>query len=305
MEDPENSNEALADVAWLARSENRLAVLTALTSPATAPGTETPAYPRRELAGLTETSRTTLGRILSDLEERGWAKRNTDGEYEATPRGQHVATTFKPMVDSMAAIRHLGDAVALLPVTELAAGPTDGIEIGLRHFTDASVSYPDGYDPTFFGRYFADLVEGAESVHWIDYVATPEKMMEATAAEIHAGDLTGAGVFPKFLIEHFSENPGVGPRRQDLAAEGMSVYEYDGHIPCNLFVVDDTVLIENSQVDECPDSTVIETRDETVRAWAMAVIERYIEAARPVDPEELPEGPERSGEGPGDGWSEE
>lgn len=298
-------SEALADVVWLARSENRLLVLAVLTSTVTAPGKETPSYARRELAGLTGTSRTTLGRILSELEERGWAKRNTDGEYEATSRGQHVAAAFEPVVNSVAAIRHLGDAVALLPATELAVGPTDEIEIDLRHFADATVNYPDGYDPTFFGRYFGDLVEGATSLHWIDYVATPEKMMDATAAELHDGDLSGAGVFPTFLVEHFRENPGVGPRRQDLAVEGMAVFEYEGHIPCNLFVIDDTVLIENSQVDECPDSTVIETRNETVRAWAMSVIERYIEASRQVDPEELPVGPERTDEESGDGLSNE
>lgn len=297
MDTGEVPSESLEDIAFLARSENRLQVLAALTATVTPPGKETPSYARRELAGLTGTSRTTLGRILSEFEERGWAQRNTEGEYEATPRGQHVAVEFEPLVHSVEAIRDLGEAVALLPITELSMGPTNDLSVGLHHFANATVSYPDGYDPTFFGRYFADLVEGASSLYWIDYVATPEKMLQAVVEELHVGDLTGEGVFPTFLVDHFKENPGVGPRRRDIEADGMRIFEYDGHIPCNLFVVDDTVLIENSQVDTLPDSTIIESQNETVRAWARAVIDRYIEASERVQPDDFPGTPENTSRG--------
>ncbi|MEF8901808.1 MAG: helix-turn-helix domain-containing protein [Halovenus sp.] len=286
-EDGDVPDDALDDIAYLARSENRVRVLRALTETATKPGHQTPGYDRRDLADATGASRTTLGRILTEFEERGWAERNTSGEYVATPRGEHVAAAFDPFARSMETIRDLGDAVAVLPTGELSLGPDEEIPIGVHHFEDATVRRPESYDPTFFGRYFADLVADAEEIYSVDYVATPEKMMAAIEDELYSSGLVTKTVFAETLISHFRDHPGVGPNPEHLEFDGVEIYRYDGHVPCNVFVVDGTVLLENSQVEEIPDGTIIESRDDVVREWAIAVIERYVAASERVHPEDL------------------
>jgi hypothetical protein len=69
-ESSEISTEALEDIAYLCRSANRVTILDALT--------EGP-YSRRELANQTDASRTTLDRIVNELEERRWVERTTEG----------------------------------------------------------------------------------------------------------------------------------------------------------------------------------------------------------------------------------
>lgn len=279
--------DALDDVAYLARSENRVRVLRALTETVTKPGQQTPGYDRRGLADATGASRTTLGRVLSEFQDRGWAERNADGEYVATPQGEHVAAAFDPFVRSMETIRDLGDAVAALPTGELSLGPDGDIPIGVHHFEDATIRQPESYDPTFFGRYFADLVADADEVYSVDYVATPEKMMAALEEELYSSGFVTKTVFAETLISHFRDHPGVGPNPEHLEFDGVEIYRYDGHVPCNVFVVDDTVLIENSQVTGLPDGTIIESRDEVVREWAIGVVERYVDASERVRPADL------------------
>jgi hypothetical protein len=96
---------------------------------------------------------------------------------------------------------------------------------------------------------------------------------EMSATHVLAGGLVG------YLREHSDEPPGW----REYVDAGAEVYRYDGHIPCNLFVVDDTVLIPNDQADPKRPGVGIETDDETVRSWAWEVFETYREDADRVD----------------------
>ena len=84
--------EALKEVAYLSRSANRVEILQTLTR-----GSHT----RRDLTELTGASRTTLDRIVNELEERGWARRTDDGDYTATPAGDHLMAQLLPFVESV------------------------------------------------------------------------------------------------------------------------------------------------------------------------------------------------------------
>lgn len=277
----------LEDIAYLARSANRIAVLEALTSQVTPPGKSKRGYTRRDLADRTETSRTTLGRILTEFEERGWAVRSNEGGYIATPIGEHVAAEFEPLVNSMDTLGELGEAAAIVPSSELTGEMIGVPSISIRDFSDATVRKPDSFDPTFFGRYFAEIVRGAHSVSSMVYIATPQNMLTAVEEELQKGDLMVESVFSSSVTDHILENPGVGPRQEHAKHQNVDMYRYSGHIPCNLFVVDDIVLLENSQVDSVPDGTTIETQGESVREWALAVIEGYIEESERITPDEF------------------
>ena len=80
----------LAEVEFLARSQNRVEVLTALAEQR---------QTRRDLEAQTDASQATLGRILGDFQDRSWVRKD-GSEYIATATGKLVRKpdhdSFKP-----------------------------------------------------------------------------------------------------------------------------------------------------------------------------------------------------------------
>lgn len=258
---------ALKDVAYLSRSPNRVRILEALTREA---------YPRRELGEVTDTSRTTLGRILSEFEERGWAERTADGTYAATDRGDHVAAAFRPLIASMDAIRTLGDAIGCLPADELS--------IGLHHFADATARRPNPNEPIGPVRRLVDLLAEAATFRTLTFIAPPTAVGEAMQAGVQSGRLSGEHVLAGGLVDYLREQPDGPPAWQSYLEAGATVYRYHGHVPCNLFVLDEHVLLMR---DQPAAGHVVESVNETVRAWANGLIDDYRAEAERMDAESL------------------
>lgn len=254
--------DALEAIAYLSRSENRVRILDELASGS---------LPRRELETETGVSRTTLGRILGEFEEREWAERTADGEYAATPRGRHVITAFRPVVEEVAAIQHLGESVAQLPTEELS--------IGLEHFEDAVVRRPEPNDPLGLVRRLVTLLEEASSFRSFTFLAPPVPVGEAMADGVESGQLTAEHVLAGGLVEYIQSNPDGPPPWQAYLEAGARVYRYDDHIPCNMFVIDDTVIVLN---DKATGNEFLESDDGTVREWAVELIGAYREDAERV-----------------------
>lgn len=260
-----SAGDALEDIAYLSRSENRVQILEALA---------TGAYARRDLAEETETSRTTLGRILGEFEERGWAERTTDGTYAATRRGEHVAAEFRPLATALETIRGLGEAVACLPAEELS--------IGLHHFSDATVRRPSPNEPLEPGRYLVELLADASTMYTLTFVAPPSPVGKAMADGVSSGRLTAEHVLAGGLVEHLRDQPEGPPPWREYVEAGANVYRYEGHIPCNLFVVDERVLVFSDRPDV---PQAIESDDDAVRAWALDLVEGYRDDAERVEAE--------------------
>lgn len=258
---------AREDVAYLARSENRVQVLDALSRTA---------YTRRDLRDAIDTSRSTLGRILTEFEERGWAERTTDGAYRATPQGRHLAAEITPLFEAVTALRDLGNAVALLP--------TDELSIGHHHFSDATVRRPDSHAGGTGGRFVAESVRDASTIRVLSFVAPPRITGDALQTRANAGAMDAEMVFTEGLFDYLRAHPDEPPRWQDLIEAGTRMYRYDGRIPCNLFVMDEMVLISRSVSDPNEVGSFIETRNDTVRQWALEVIEEHRDAATQIDP---------------------
>lgn len=100
-------------MAYLSRSTNRVQILEVIATEAHTP---------RNIAEVTDVPRSTLRRILTEMVERGWAKRTTDGEYVATRTGGYVAVETERYIGAIHAIRTLGEAVSWLPEEELTIG---------------------------------------------------------------------------------------------------------------------------------------------------------------------------------------
>lgn len=258
---------ALEDVAYLSRSANRVRILVAL-----ADGPHT----RRELMHKTGVSRTTLGRILNEFAECGWAERSTDGPYAATTTGEHVAAAFTPLVDAMAAVRSLGEAVAWLPASVH--------DVGLDAFRDATVRRPDPNAPLSFARELVDRIEDAESVRTLTYLAPPGH----SVAEVLHNRIRDAGVTSEFVLAgglagHLAEDPERRPRWRESIDAGAVVYDYDGYISCNVFVIDGTVLVVNTSPEDGSPGAFVESDDPRVFEWADDLVTGYREDAERLD----------------------
>lgn len=264
----EISGEALEDVAFLARSPNRVRLLVALEE---APAT------RRELEDATGIARATVGRIVADFEERGWVTRTADREYATTPTGERVATEFAPFVRTMEAIRRLGDMVAWIP--------TDEVPIGLEHFGDATVVRRERADPMAPATFVTGLLEDAAEFQCLVGVAPPLEFERAMRDGVVAGELATRHVITSEELEYLQDFPERIARWRRYVEAGGNVYCYDGRVPCNLLVFDDVVVIGNSPSEVGDPAALLRSEDETVRSWADEVIDRYQRVSERLDPE--------------------
>lgn len=258
---------ALQDIAFLSRSPNRVIILDALTRGPVS---------RRDLADETETSRTTLDRIVNELEERDWAKRTTEGDYVATPVGVHLMEQVRPFVDSVEAVRRLGETVAWLPADEM--------NIGLHHFSDAVVLRPEQDDPMETVDYFTDLIRETTEFRVLTHLAPPTPLAQAMRDRIAAGRLTAEYVLTASLLDYLRERPERRQRWRAIVEGGSTVFQTQGPIPCNLWIFDDTVLVKKSGPGPIEDSygVPIQSENETVRAWAHDLIDRNRDVATRV-----------------------
>lgn len=255
LENP--SPEALAAVAHLARSENRLRVLAAL-----ADGAAT----RRELEEETGIARATVGRALAGFEERGWVVETAGREYETTPSGARLAGQFAPFLEAVAAIDRLGDRVAWLP--------TDDVPIDLRHFSDATVRRPEPADPLAPAMALTDRLRGAGEFHCLVGVAPPLGFEQAMRDGVVAGELVTRHVITAEELAYLRKDLERLARWREYVDAGGNLYCYDGDVPCNLLVFDETVVIGGQPVEQGP-AGLVESEDDTVRSWAHGVISVY------------------------------
>lgn len=255
--------QTLENIAYLARSENRVRILALL---AAGP------YGRSEVKEKTGIARTTIDRIINEFEERGWSKRSEDGGYITTPTGEQVTTEFEPFVESMEAICKLGDLVAWIP--------TETVPIDLRHFVDATVRRPDPADPTSTTAYMTELLREASEFRCLAGVAPPPAFEEAMRDGVVHGELITEHVITNQEYHYLLEQEDRLSRWREYVDAGANLYLHDGPAPCNVLVFDDTIIIGNSQSEIGDPFVEIESTNETVQAWATDVIREYKEDAR-------------------------
>lgn len=272
------SEDALEDIAYLARSKNRIEILATLV---------TGAHTSRNVEEATGASRSTVDRILSELEGRGWAERTTDGTYVATSAGEFAVTEFEPLVGAMQTLRTLGEAVAWLP--------DDEISIGLRHFQDATIRRSNPNSPVAEVTYLLELMRDATLFYNLTYIAPTLSLLQSMRDGVVERGMTVRNVLTADLITYLQDQDEQTFYWQEYIEGGARVYRYEGRIPCNVFIVDETVLIANNEPEAGHPCTFIETTNETVRTWAENLVETYREDAERLGPAAF--SPERSATG--------
>lgn len=269
------STEALADIAYLCRSANRVMILDALT--------EGP-YSRRELTNRTDASRTTLDRIVNELEARRWAERTTDGTYVATARGKHLMRRFRPFLEAVEALQRLDGAITWLPIDELS--------VNLEHFNDAVVRHPEADDPIDTIDFMNDLLKNASEFSLLVHLAPPETHGETLYDQVVSGQMTMDGVITDDLFDYLSSQPERADRWSALIDAGTELYLHEGPLPCNLWIFDETVLIKKSGPGPIKESygVPIVSENSAVRSWAHELIDEWEADGRRIGSEAFVEG---------------
>ena len=271
---------ALEDIAYLSRSANRVVILNGLTEGQ---------YSRGALADQTGVSRTTLDRIVNELEERGWAERTTEGSYVATAHGRLLMRRFRPFLDSVEALHCLDDALTWLPFDEL--------DIGLEHFSDALVRRPESGDPVEVTDFFNELLWNTSEFRVLSHLAPPEPLGETLVERVTTERMTMDGVITHELFEYLGSRPERATRWRRLIEAGSDLHRHEGSIPCNLWIFDETVLIKKSgpePIDEAYGVPIVSEND-TVRSWAHDLIDEWMETASPIDISAFDAGPTTPG----------
>ena len=254
---------ALEEVEFLTLSPNRVAALRRLT--------EEPRT-RRELVELTDASQPTLGRILSDFEERAWIER--DGStFRATVTGELVSQGFDSLIDILETDMELRPVVRWLPA--------EAITFDLTHLTSATITTPSRVRPNAPVKRALDLVGDAGTVRIVSY-AFNEQSLEVIAERTAAGTQTFEGVFSASAIDALADDSQLRERlRELLTADGASIRITDESVPVAMTVADDVVhlfLRDDSGILRAS----VDVDEPEVSAWASELFDHYWEGAEPL-----------------------
>jgi len=259
---------ALAEIEFLARSPNRVAVLRRLAEER---------HTRTDLVVATGASQATLGRILRDFEERSWIER-VDGGYVATATGGLVADGFFDLLDIVATETELRPIIDYLP--------TDAIDVDLRRFGDATITVPSGTKPNAPVGRVLDLLGGASSVRAFSH-AFNEGSLSVVEQRVTAGELTFEGVFSRDAIDAVADDEGLRRRLESLLdAPGASLRVRPAEIPLAVTIADDTVHLLLRDANGVLQASV-DTDDPVVRDWADERFGRYWAEASALEHDDI------------------
>lgn len=256
---------ALAEVEFLARSENRVEVLCALADER---------YTRRELAASTGASQATLGRILGDFEERSWV-RAEDGEYVATATGRLVAGGLRDLVEILETETRLRDVVRYLP--------THAMDFDLGHLADATVTRPTETRPDAPVRRVLDLVREADEIRAFSH-AFNQGSLTLVERRVTAGEATFRGVFSRSAIDALADDTELRERLASLVESDRARVRVRGEgIPLAVTIADETVhLLLRDETGVLRAS--VDTDADAVRSWAGDTFDHYWRTATALDP---------------------
>lgn len=251
-------------LAFLARSENRLATLRALSR-----------EPRRRSAiqDATGIPRATLSRILADCRDRDLVER-TGPEYAVTPLGERVVDELEGLfaaIDRSRALQTLADGL-----------PLDELEVDLFGVDDLSVTLPNRVDPMApIGR-AATVVESADVVRGFCYSLLHAPILAMTRDIVDSGARFEGVVSAEVLRAVMGDPDLIAPVEGLMETGQATMFVYEGGIETQFIIADDRVLFLVADEDGGIGG-LVETGEPAIQPWARDRFEAYRAAAKPVD----------------------
>lgn len=266
----EDVQSPLEEIAFLARSPNRVRVLNALRAEP---------MERRDLEDNTDVSRATLARILEDFEERGWVTQ-TGRQYETTQVGDYAAQEFTDLLQRFEPVPVLNEVVQWFP--------EEGFDFDLACLAGAEVIRPTKSDPLAPTTHITRRLQTADRVRVLSYSHIPGVLDVCWRGTVE-GSLELESVVDRDVLDRIGTDPRMVDRAQEMIESGqVEMFVYQGTIPSTVFIVDDMVLLCLSGGEGAPQA-VIETTNETVRSWAESTIDTYRSEGESLDPRSFTE----------------
>lgn len=261
----QSSIDALEAISYLTRSENRLRLLEALSRGP---------HSRRDLVDAADASSATVGRVLNELQSRGWAERTQDG-YVTTSPGTQMVNEFQPFTDAIATIQKLGDTVGWIPTEELT--------IGLHHFENATVRRADRNDPAEAAEFLIELMEETSTFRVLTHLVSIPAVEEMLRDGVQSGQMSLSVVITDDVCEYLRADPDHRSRWKEIAEAGAKIYRHDARIPCNLWICDDVMLLAESHSDEGNPYDALVIEDPSVLSWGRELVTQYQRESKSID----------------------
>jgi predicted transcriptional regulator len=260
---------AREDVAFIARSENRVKVLATLSPEPIERNV------LRERAGV---ERVTLGRILADFEDRVWVEK-TGRQYALTPTGEIIANTFKQLLETVETTRKLESVVQWLPIQEM--------PFPLELLGGADITLPSGPDPAAPTRVAGQRLVQTENVRLIMSVIVAE-VVEACWEATTSGTQQLEAVFTPDVIKTIATDPVMSQQVEEMLESGhVTVYQSDEEFPFIMGLLDDFIAFGVTDEEDLP-RAYFEIENETVRSWVEETYHEYLETAEQVHFDAIP-----------------
>lgn len=260
-------NTALGDIAFLANSENRVAVLRMLV--------EAP-QSHDEIRDRIDASRVTTARVLRELEERDWITRSGQ-ECTMTPTGDWVREEFTRLMDEMEAERRLRKPLQWLP--------SDLLTFGVQRLRDAELIVLEESDSTAILRRILELRRSADRIRGVTRMVAPEFIENDWESTVN-GDTHLEQVITLDVLNTVRNHPIAAQQLREMLAETDVHVSVSEDIPISVGIYDSAVGIDLTDEQGVVKGGLV-TEDETVHEWAVDLFETCRDEARPVDPDEI------------------
>lgn len=247
----------LDDIEYLVRSEHRIRVLDML---AAEPRT------RADLMDATGVSRVTMGRMLGDMENKGWIKREGQ-QYRITSFAQLLADDLDRLLSTAGMAQRLRDANRWLPLAEL--------DIDLRWLSEATVVLPERGNSVAPMDRLDELFALGEQVRILAGGIARSSTLTHREQTVE-GTQSFAAVYTSEAIDAASTSSEMTRWFQEIIEADQEIYRYDGKVPCGMGIIDETVVLTGHD-GQGGFRALLEGNSEALHSWAESIFQEYKE----------------------------
>lgn len=257
-------NSPADEIAFLANSENRVAVIQNLTDGP---------HSRHVIAEKTDVSRVTLGRILDELEARQWITQR--GQVcDITTLGAWVIEEFTEFSEMMEAEQRLRNVYRWFP--------EEGYGFHISCLADAEITLVSRAHASAPISRLVHQFEIGGLVRAFSFAITSQ-FLDACWRHVMDGRVRWEWVFTSEVLDVLRNSPEMASQSKEMLESGRAEYRlYGDEIPYVVIVSDELVNLRLADEDGAA-TALIQTEDEEVRTWTESTFEEYWSDATPVE----------------------
>ncbi|WP_435365781.1 helix-turn-helix transcriptional regulator [Haloarchaeobius sp. DYHT-AS-18] len=234
---------------------------------------------RAALMDALDVSRTTIHRIVRDLEARDLLAQ-TDDEFELSAFGRTVATEVTTYHQRLTAARRLQ------PFLDTHTDRAVELDVGL--FADARVTEQEPTNPYAPVTRFMELLRDSDTLYGFDTTTIAPIFVDEIREEILDGMETDVVYLPTVVEDIVDAYPKAVKAALESGELSLSTHD---DLPFGLAIFDDRVGIGGYDNETGMLSVFVDTDNPAARDWALDLYERYHEEAAPLASTDIPDEP--------------